>query len=554
MRRIWPALLVGAAVAAPHPALAQPGGGRIGPSFGITGNGRQLHPAGRMTAVGDFPTGGALTPDGRFYWAVDAGHGRDDVQIVDVASGAVKQVLPLPGASTGIAFAPDGHAAYVSGEPRGNSHPAGPVQAPNGDAIHVFAVDRTSGRASEQTPIDLPSASGGTAQSHRSTPIPGFAVPPDEPSQTAPAWPQGLAVSPDGERLVVVLEQADQVAIVDLTTRTSRLVRVGAYPYGVAVARDDRTAYVTNEYDGTVSAVDLDSARVRATIDVGGTGAHAEGIVADPGRDRVYVAVTARDQVLAIDSARNRPVWRVSVAAPQGTGAAPVALALDPAGRTLYSADSGEDAVAAISLARRPAQRRAAHRAPAPTRADPWPQREAPARRTPGHAPRSAGAGVRRAVAPPGSRVRQGGARRSRRSRAGHDACARQSAHAARGRLPRAAGARGCGGEAAAAIALPARRDRPPARRTAGRKAADRGVPERGGGHGRWRKARLARREGHGGRAEPGLRHRAREQLEGAVRKLRARHAARPRGRAAAAYRQGGAQDEQGGGRGAAPR
>src|SRR5204862_5585984 len=120
--------------------------GRIGPTLSITPNGRTLQPAGRMTAVGDFPSGGALTPDGRFYWAVDSGHGRDDVQIVDVRSGGVVQVLPLPGAYGAVVFAPGGRTAYVSGEPIGTSHPDGPVKGAGGDVLHVFSVDTRSGR------------------------------------------------------------------------------------------------------------------------------------------------------------------------------------------------------------------------------------------------------------------------------------------------------------------------------------------------------------------------------------------------------------------------
>src|SRR5262245_54397316 len=68
--------------------------GRVGPAYDTTVTGRVLEPAGRMTTVGDFPSGGALTPDGRYYWAVDSGHGRDDVTIVSVATGKVTQVLP----------------------------------------------------------------------------------------------------------------------------------------------------------------------------------------------------------------------------------------------------------------------------------------------------------------------------------------------------------------------------------------------------------------------------------------------------------------------------
>src|SRR4051812_41002723 len=323
--------------------------GRVGPSLGTTGYGRALHPAGRMTAVGDFPSGGALTPNGRFYWAVDSGHGRDDVQIVDVADGRVVQVLPLPGAYGGIAFAPGGRTAFVSGEPIGTSHPAGPVRAEGGDAIHVFSVDPASGRAVEADPIQLPPTSGGAAQSHLGAS--------DAAVGTTPGaqlgWPQGLAVSPDGRTLAAALNQADQVAIVDLPTGQIRLVPVGRYPFGVAFARDGQTAYVTNEYDGTVSAVFLGSGTVTATISVGGANAHPEGILADPFHDRMYVAVTNRDQVVQIDTSRNAVSKVTSVAQPFGAGTEPVALALSPDGRTLYSADAGEDAIAAIAVKNR---------------------------------------------------------------------------------------------------------------------------------------------------------------------------------------------------------
>src|SRR4051812_45798205 len=162
--------------------------GRVGPTLSTTPNGRALHPAGRMTAVGDFPSGGALTPDGRFYWAVDSGHGRDDVQIVDLRTGAVVEVLPLPGAYGGIVFSPGGRAAYVSGEPIGTGHPAGPVRAEGGDAIHVFAVDPQSGRATEADPIQLPPTSGGTAQSHVGASDAAVGATPGAQL----GWPQGL--------------------------------------------------------------------------------------------------------------------------------------------------------------------------------------------------------------------------------------------------------------------------------------------------------------------------------------------------------------------------
>src|ERR1700730_2416405 len=139
-----------------RPGRPPPTGGPLRPPARPPANGRPRSPAGRLTQVGNLPTGGALTRDGRFYWAVDSGHGRNDVRVFDVGNGQVVQVLPLPGAYGGIAFSPDGSKAYVSGEPRGSSTPVGPTLANAGDAVHVFRVDRATGRGTEQTPIQPP--------------------------------------------------------------------------------------------------------------------------------------------------------------------------------------------------------------------------------------------------------------------------------------------------------------------------------------------------------------------------------------------------------------
>src|ERR1700736_1196488 len=88
-------------------AVALGGGvrhGRIGPKLRTTGNGRHLTPAGKLVPLGHFPTGGALTADGRFYWTVSTGRALNDVRIVAVGlkHPRVIQILPLPCASGGI--------------------------------------------------------------------------------------------------------------------------------------------------------------------------------------------------------------------------------------------------------------------------------------------------------------------------------------------------------------------------------------------------------------------------------------------------------------------
>ena len=354
MRRLPPALLAllafGAVTALTSIAPAQDRSGRAGPDTGLYTNGRKLDPVGRQTAVGNFPTGGAVSPDGRFYWSVSAGHGQNDVRVVEIATGRVVQTLPLPGAYVGVAFAPDGRRAYVSGERKGDYDLPPGAKGEDGDVIHVYDVDVAGGRARELDPIVIPRTSGGTYRSEG--PVGGG---PDDP-----AFPADLAVSPDGRWLVAALRNADRAAIVDLDGR--RVVaqpETGAFPYGVAFDPVRPRAYVSNAYAGTVSVLEIPSGERIAQIPVGGAGgdrgAHPEGLLADPQRPRLYVAVANRDRVAVVDTERLRLARTVDLGRKEGVGLAPNALSISADRATLYVANAGEDAVAGIALADRPA-------------------------------------------------------------------------------------------------------------------------------------------------------------------------------------------------------
>src|SRR4051795_8320902 len=112
-------LLAGFVAAATSPP------GVIGPDTRIQPNGRLLDPVGKLTELGNLPTGGALTVDGRFAWTLSAGRGANDIRIVRVRKqghkkpGKVIQTIPMPGVDGGIAMSPDGKTAYVSGTPEG---------------------------------------------------------------------------------------------------------------------------------------------------------------------------------------------------------------------------------------------------------------------------------------------------------------------------------------------------------------------------------------------------------------------------------------------------
>lgn len=335
-------LTVCAAIALAVPAFAADSGD-IGPSLSIVNSGRHLTPYGKQTQVGSVPGGGALTPDGRFYWTVSSGAGLNDVQIVSVKTAKVIQVLPLPGASGGIAIDPRGGKAYVSGlknsTNKGTTRPDLP--GVDGDVIHVFTYAKGSGKATEKTPIAVP-------------PSPEATKPQDFPVPAAKilGYPMHPGISHDGRTLVVPLGLSNEVAIVNTKTGKAVNVAVGRYPYGAAVLPDGRRALVTNEAPGTVSVVDLKQRKVIKTITVGGHLAHPSAVIAPNGK-RAYVTITNSDQVAALDTRKLKLVQTVSVATKAGIGVSPNALAVTPDGSRLLVSDAGSDAVSVFGIGKR---------------------------------------------------------------------------------------------------------------------------------------------------------------------------------------------------------
>jgi DNA-binding beta-propeller fold protein YncE len=317
------------------PATASAAPGDIGPDLGILGNGRHLQPAGTLVGLGNFPTGGAVTPDGRYYWTISTGRGHNDIRIVSVRRKEVLQVIPLPGASGGIAMDPRRPLAYISGVADSDAAHAD-QQEPNlpgrgGDVIHVFRYDRTNGRAIFRSLLAVPPPSG--------------TAPPQTfpPTDTTPvSWPDRLAISRDGARLLVPLNLADQAAIVDVASGAVRYVATGSYPYGAAITPDGHTGLVSNEATGTVSVIDLASATKLGDVDLGHL-THPEAITVDPRGNRAYVAVANADRVTVIDPGALTVVGNMTTARAPGDGTTPTALTVTPDGSRLLVAESGAD-------------------------------------------------------------------------------------------------------------------------------------------------------------------------------------------------------------------
>jgi YVTN family beta-propeller protein len=310
------ALIVGAGTAGAEYGVRH--AGPQGDGSSVTPVGWLVTPAGAQSSLGSLPTASALSPDGKLLLVLNAGDSSiESIQVVDTATHQVTQTIDYTtpsGVYAGVAFSPDGTHAYASG---GGS-----------EKIHVYTV--ADGKLTEGTPIQLPTT--------------------NPSGQAINAYAAGLAVTPDGKRLVVADEMADAASVIDLTTGQIQTVGVGHNPYGVAISPDGHTAYVSNQGADTVTALDLSGATptVSGTVTVG---AHPNRLVVDPRTGTLYVADSESDAVSVVSSSGG--VGTISLAPYPGApvGANPDGLTLSSDGRTLYVVNSGDNDVAVVDVA-----------------------------------------------------------------------------------------------------------------------------------------------------------------------------------------------------------
>jgi len=294
----------------------------------FTPQGWRVTPAGTQTDLGLWPMDVAMSPRDDLVLVSNAGYARHSLMAIDPSTGHVLQTIRASGAKShgwwdyasghptgyyvGIAFSPDGRRAWASDGP--------------GSAIHAFRVD---GRALTETQhIKLTDNRGNEN-----------------------AWPAGIAVSPDGDRLYVAGDLDDLLYLVDPASRTTiGTVPVGHLPYGVALNAAGTRAFVSNWGERTVSVIDTASRRVVRTVTVG---THPCSIVASPTRNEIYVANGDSDSVTVLNATTGAVLRTIDLRpyphAP--IGASPDGMTVSRDGSTLYVTNGGDDDVAIVRLA-----------------------------------------------------------------------------------------------------------------------------------------------------------------------------------------------------------
>ena len=298
--------------------------------------------AGQASAIAISPDGRTLliltsgfnrmsAPDGKI--AADASN--EYVFVYDLSGPAAvkRQVLQIPDSYLGLVWAPDGQRFYVSG----------------GDDDDVLEFVRGGAGWSRARSVDLGHKAGL-----------GIGVKPEV---------AGLAVSPDGRRLLAANLENDSVSLVDLD-RGAPAAELdlrpgvidparsgtpgGTFPQPLAWVSAAR-AWVGTLRDRELIALDIAGDTLTAGRRIRLPG-QPTALLAAPGGRLLYAAMDNTDGVAVLDLAAQRIVGIIPTAgpgAPAGAalgGAGSNALALAPDRRTLYVANGGENAIAVVRL------------------------------------------------------------------------------------------------------------------------------------------------------------------------------------------------------------
>jgi YVTN family beta-propeller protein len=300
---------------------------------------RQLiRPAGRVVEFGGRPVALVVSPDGARVYAKD----NHSIVAIDAAAGAARQQLPYAekegGSMHGLAISSDGSKLYVT---------------TTLNRLREIDVGK-DGKMAWGRSIDL---KGGNPRAN--------------------PYPCGVAISADRRWALVCLSMANSLAIVDLSAgKETERVAVGVAPYAVAIAKDQRLAYVSNwggrrakkgertaksagtdtlvdergvASSGTVSIVDLAERKEVGQIAVG---LHPADLKPSADGSRLYVANANSDTVSVIDTVQRKVVETILVRPDPSLpfASASNALALSADGKRLFVANGGNNAVAVVWL------------------------------------------------------------------------------------------------------------------------------------------------------------------------------------------------------------
>lgn len=329
-------------------------------------NGRVLAEVpGHPRSINNLPTAAALSPDGKFAVLLHSGYGSyasGEKQSLTVLNLETNELADFPDDRLGhdhqtyflgLAFSLDGHHLYASmasfTDPLGKK----PGDTGNGIAIYTFE----SGRVSPEKFLPL---------SPRKT-IPKGKLRRKEFADVT--YPAGLSVANvnGSESILVACNNSDEAVLLNSADGKilhrfdlSTFKRIPAsLPYTTVITHDGKRAFVSLWNASSVAELDLMNGRVLKIIPLEkpsapfAGGSHPTALLLNRGDSTLYVALTNRDEVVALDTKTLKVTQSFSTkqSGQSYGGSDPQSLSLSADEKYLFSANAISDSVSVFDLA-----------------------------------------------------------------------------------------------------------------------------------------------------------------------------------------------------------
>jgi hypothetical protein len=329
-------------------------------------NGRLLAEVpGHARPINNLPTAGVLSPDGKFAVFLHSGYGAytsGEKQSLTVLNLETDELSDFPDDRLssnarqsyflGLAFSLDGHHLYAS--MASLTDPLGKRPGSTGNGIAVYSFE--NGRVTPEKFLSLPPR----------TEIPRSKLRRKEFEDVT--YPAGLSVANvEGvERILVACNNSDEAVL--LNTSDGKIIRrfdlstfkriPASLPYTTVMTHDGKRGFVSLWNASSIAELDLVTGRVPRIVPLEkpstplAGGSHPTALLLDHDDNILYVALTNRDKIAALD-ARTLKTSSVFFTKPPRQsygGSDPQSLALSADEKLLFSANAISDSVSVFDL------------------------------------------------------------------------------------------------------------------------------------------------------------------------------------------------------------
>jgi len=154
--------------------------------------------------------------------------------------------------------------------------------------------------------------------------------------------PKVVEVTPDNKYLLVTNWCSYDMTVISIATqKVVKTIKIGAYPRGITVSSDAKTAYVAQMGGSTIHRINLKDFSKR-TIYIG---ANPRALVLSPDNKTLYATLNRSGKVVAFDLVHGRQIANVT------TGKAARSLSISPDGSALFVVNFESGTVSKVATA-----------------------------------------------------------------------------------------------------------------------------------------------------------------------------------------------------------